>query len=116
MVDLRNCIEQLEGWEEGKAVIICGKGVNFSSGGDLNFVRLNAHPNNAANMSEWMMTTLKRFSRLQMVTVCVAHGATLGGGAEISMFCDYLLVAEDVKFGFIQGSLGIITAWGGGTK
>ncbi|XP_045472109.1 ethylmalonyl-CoA decarboxylase-like [Harmonia axyridis] len=116
MVDLSNCIDKLETWTEGKAVIICGKGVNFCSGGDLDFVKENANPTKAFNMSSWMISTLSRLGDLEMVTVCVAHGPTLGGGAEISTFCDYMLVTENVKFGFIQGCLNIITAWGGGTR
>ncbi|KAK9889051.1 hypothetical protein WA026_004331 [Henosepilachna vigintioctopunctata] len=116
MIDLRNCIEELENWKEGKAVIIHGEGGNFCSGGDLDLARKTGCPEGASIMSTWMMATLKRLSELKMLSVCIARGPTLGGGAELSVFCDYILVADDVKYGFVHGKMGIITAWGGGTK
>ncbi|KAL3289673.1 hypothetical protein HHI36_023078 [Cryptolaemus montrouzieri] len=116
MVDLKNCVEELEHWEEGKAVILCGEGGNFCSGGDLEMAKQSGFPDQAFKLSTWMMTILSRLSNLNMISICIAQGPTLGGGAEISMFCDYILVSDDVRYGFVHGKMGIVTAWGGGTK
>lgn len=116
MVDFRDCVEELERWEEGKALILHGKDGNFCSGGDLDFARASGFPEAARGMSTWMQDALTRLHRLPMVSVCLVQGFALGGGAEIAVSCDYILAAENAKLGFVHGKMGIITAWGGATR
>lgn len=116
MVDLRECIMKLEQWKEGKAVIIYGIGNNFCSGGDLNFARKTGGPVGANRICTWMYNTMKRLQSLNMVTVCIVHGPTLGAGAEVSVFCDYILSTNNLQYGFVQGKMGILTVFGGSTK
>ncbi|KAK5637940.1 hypothetical protein RI129_012235 [Pyrocoelia pectoralis] len=115
MVEFRDCIEDLENWKEGKGLILRGAGCNFCSGGDLDFAKIST-PQDGLDMSTWMQNALMRLQMLPLVSVCLVHGPCLGGGAEMSIFCDYIIVADDVKFGFVQGKMGIITAWGGGSR
>lgn len=116
MVELHDHIKTLEMWDEGKACILQGNGGNFSSGGDLNFARDSGTPEGASVMNTWMNDTLSRLSALKMFSVCYADGPTLGGGTEIALACDFILVNENVRFGLVHGKLGIVTAWGGGTR
>lgn len=113
MVQLRECVLSLETWKEGKAVILCGKGTNFCSGGDLNFVRATNTPQHGLDMSVWMQDVLKRLKKLPLISVCIVQGPTLGGGAELSVSCDFIVAADDVKYGFVHGKMGIVPAWGG---
>lgn len=115
MVDLRDCIEELERWQEGKGVIIYGAGQNFCSGGDLDFARQIPGEVAGGAMSTWMTETLHSIQKLPLVTLCLLTGPSLGGGAEIATHCDYIVVADNVKCGFVHGKIGIITAWGGAT-
>lgn len=116
MVDFRDCVEELETWEEGKAVILHGKEGNFCSGGDLNFARSAGNPEAAEGMSTWMHDALTRLKQLPLVSVCLVQGFALGGGAEIAVSCDYIIAAENAKLGLVHGKMGIITAWGGSTR
>lgn len=116
MVDFRKCLDELEEWKEGKAVLLCGLGQNFCSGGDLNFARSAGTPKEGYYMSCIMQDILKRFRRLSLITVSLVHGPTLGGGAEICIFSDYILVADNVQIGFVHGKMGLITAFGATTR
>ncbi|CAH1113821.1 unnamed protein product [Psylliodes chrysocephalus] len=116
LVDLRNCVLELEKWENGKAVILYGEGIAFSSGGDLNFARTENNPTSGFYMSYYAHDTLKRFRKLPFVTVSLVHGPALGGGAELAVYSDYVIVADDVKLGFVHGKMGIVSAWGGTTR
>lgn len=69
MVDFRNCVLELENWREGKAVILCGDGGNFSSGGDLDFARATGTPEEGFKMSFYMQDTLKRYRNLKLVVM-----------------------------------------------
>ncbi|KAK4878114.1 hypothetical protein RN001_010620 [Aquatica leii] len=115
MVELRDCVEDLETWVTGKGVILTGWGTNFCSGADLNFARASS-PQDGFDMSVWMQDVLVRLQKLPLVSCCLVHGASIGGGSELSVFCDYIVAADDVKYGFVQGKMGITTAWGGGTR
>ncbi|XP_018576150.1 ethylmalonyl-CoA decarboxylase-like isoform X2 [Anoplophora glabripennis] len=116
MVDFRRCLNELEEWKEGKSVLLCGLGSNFCSGGDLDFARSAGTPKEGYYMSCIMQDILKRFRGLPLITVSLLHGPTLGGGAEISIFSDYILVADNAQIGFVQGNMGLITAFGGTTR
>ncbi|KAB0791246.1 hypothetical protein PPYR_03046 [Photinus pyralis] len=115
MVEFRDRVEELENWHEGKGVILRGNGCNFCSGADLKFAKAST-ARDGLEMSEWMRDALVRLQRLPLVSVCLVHGPCFGGGAELAVFCDYLIAADDVRFGFVQGKMGIVTAWGAGTR
>lgn len=115
MVQFRQTIEKLEQWKEGKAVLLCGIGGNFCSGGDLSFAKISGTKKEALYMANWMQDSLTRLQNLPMFSVSLIEGPTLGGGAEIPTFTDFIVAADNVRYGLIQGKMGILTAWGGGT-
>lgn len=115
MVEFRDCVEELENWHEGKGLILRGNGCNFCSGADLHFAKVSTSQD-GLEMSKWMRDALVRLQKLPLVSVCLVHGPCFGGGVELSIFCDYIIAADDVRFGFVQGKMGIVTAWGAGTR
>ncbi|KAF7273249.1 hypothetical protein GWI33_014037 [Rhynchophorus ferrugineus] len=116
MADFRKCVQRLQQWKNGKAVILQGANHNFCSGGDLDFVRTCHTEKDAYYFSYLMAETLDSFSRLPLISIALVHGPTLGGGAEIAVSCDYILVTSTTKLGFVHGKMGITTAWGGATR
>lgn len=115
MVELRRCVLELEQWQEGKAVLLCGQKDNFCSGADLDIARQTGTPKEAFQLSTWMLDTLERLKKLPLFSICLIQGPSLGGAAEIAIHCDFIIAVENVRFGFVQGKIGISTAWGGGT-
>ncbi|XP_050510885.1 ethylmalonyl-CoA decarboxylase-like [Diabrotica virgifera virgifera] len=115
-VDFMKCVQELENWKNGKAFILYGEGTNFCAGGDLDFAKKESNSTAGYYMSYYMHHVLKKIRKLPLISVSLVHGATVGGGAEISTFCDYILVSDNTKLGFVQGRMGITTAWGGGTR
>lgn len=115
MVDFRDCVKELETWQEGKGVILHGAGKNFCSGGDIDFLKQMSGEVASNTMSIWMANSLCSMQKLPLVTLCLLTGPTFGGGAEMVAYCDYIVVADNVKYGFVHGKLGITTAWGGAT-
>lgn len=115
MVDLRDCIDELKLWQEGKGMILYGAGKNFCSGGDLDFAKQLPGEIAGPTMGKWMSETLYSLQKLPLITMCLLTGPSLGGGAEIASHCDYIVVADNVKCGFVHGKMGITTAWGGAT-
>nr|SVE72953.1 EOG090X06RW [Ceriodaphnia reticulata] len=54
--------------------------------------------------------------KLPLVSVALVQGKALGGGAELATACDFRLFTEKGEIGFVQGRMGVVTGWGGGTR
>ncbi|XP_005098740.1 ethylmalonyl-CoA decarboxylase [Aplysia californica] len=114
MVDMADCVGELELWKEGKGLIMCGEGGNLCSGGDLTFVRKALHY--GEEMAAYQHDTLTRLLNLPLISVALVQGHTLGGGAELSTACDYRVMSPSAKIGFVQIKMGLTTAWGAATR
>lgn len=88
MVALKGVVNELEAWEQGKAVILRGYGDTFCSGGDLSAVMKEiGTPEEGRMMCEYMQETLTRFMELPLISVAALNGKSLGGGAEVRFLC-----------------------------
>jgi enoyl-CoA hydratase len=56
-----------------------------------------------------------RLERLPLPVICAIDGYALGGGFEIALCCDIILVADDAQLGLPEGRLGL-SPGGGGTQ
>ncbi|TRY53718.1 hypothetical protein DNTS_020268 [Danionella cerebrum] len=112
MLDLERCVQDLEKWAEGKAVILQGASGNFCSGSDLNAVRAIANPQDGMQMCEFMQNTLSRLLRLPLISVALLEGRALGGGAELSTACDF----SDAVIQFVHKRMGLVPGWGGAAR
>ncbi|WP_142826644.1 enoyl-CoA hydratase/isomerase family protein [Planococcus soli] len=99
-----------------RLVIITASGKQaFCSGGDLSVFHALRTEEQAYGMLKRMSDVLYSVKTLPVPVVAVVNGAAVGGGCEIATACDYRLVWDHAKCGFIQGTLAITSGWGGGT-
>src|SRR5216110_2718233 len=61
---------------------------------------------------------LNRLAGLKIPTVAAIHGASAGGGYEVTLACDYRIASDDpaTRIGLPETTLGLIPAWGGCTR
>ncbi|EDV28183.1 uncharacterized protein TRIADDRAFT_53519 [Trichoplax adhaerens] len=116
MVQLRDAINQLEEWKEGKGVILIGASSTFCSGADLNLAKQFNSPEHGEAMCELMQTTLTRLKRLPMISLAVIEGKALGGGAELTTACDFRLISKNAEIRFVHVKRGVTPGWGGGSR
>ncbi|WP_424236201.1 enoyl-CoA hydratase/isomerase family protein [Bhargavaea ginsengi] len=96
--------------------VITGEGqAAFCSGGDLSEFHKLRTEEDAAPMLGKMADILLRLALLPIPVIALIDGHAVGGGCEIATACDFRIVREDVRCGFIQGTLAITTGWGGAT-
>ncbi len=95
-----------------RLLVIKGNGKSFCSGADLNYMKnmkdFSFEENkNDANILADLMYELYHFPKS---TLCIGHGAIMGGGIGILACCDFSICDESAKFSFSEVHLGLIPA------
>jgi 2-(1,2-epoxy-1,2-dihydrophenyl)acetyl-CoA isomerase len=100
--------------ERYRAVVLCGDGRAFSSGGDIQFFQgiLDEPP----NVVETIIARFHWFARLwyelPLPTIAALSGAAAGGGAALALLCDIRYAAPDARVGFSFVKVGLIPDMG----
>ena len=116
MNGLREAIDYVKINQSSKIFVITGAGdKSFCSGGDLSEFHSLRTEEEAYAMLSKMGAILYDLATLEVPTIALVNGTAVGGGCEIATACDFRLVSEKAKVGFIQGTLAITSGWGGGT-
>lgn len=116
MDGLEKAVDMVLSTPSVRYLVITGEGDQaFCSGGDLSEFHILKTEEEAYSMLNRMADILFRIATLPIPVIALVNGSAVGGGCEIATACDYRLVSSEAKCGFIQGTLGITTGWGGGT-
>jgi enoyl-CoA hydratase len=86
----------------------------FAAGGDLRELASITTLEGAAEMARDAKASLEAIRQFPLPVVAALNGDAMGGGAELSVACDFRIAAAHARIGFVQGRLNISTAWGGG--
>jgi len=116
MDELALVLNQAKNNDDVKVIIITGKGNSFSSGGDLSEFHKLKTSEEVKPMLEKMSDVLYELENIGKLTIAYVNGYALGGGAEIALACDLLIINDDAQIGFIQIGLGVTTGWGSATR
>ncbi len=85
---------------------------HFCAGADLK-ERAAIAPDQVSAVVAAIRDCFDAVARLPQPTIAAVNGSALGGGAELALACDLRIMAEGVRFGFSETSLGIIPGAGG---
>src|SRR5213596_296820 len=99
-------------------IIASAKKSIFIAGADLKTL---LQQSQSGEMREFIAKGQKIFNRLadlKIPTVAAIHGASAGGGYEVTLACDYRIATDDptTRIGLPETTLGLIPAWGGCTR
>ena len=98
-------------------VIRSAKPGNFIAGADLReFVAsLDQPPEAVQAVARRGQELFGRLAKCPFVTVAAVGGLCVGGGAELALWCDRRIMADDDKtsFAFPEVKLGLFPGWGG---
>jgi len=88
----------------------------FVAGGDLKeFAELELD-RRGADAVLGMGMALASFESCPLPIIAAVQGEALGGGAELLLLCDLVVIEEQAGIHFRQGKLGLTPAWGGASR
>jgi enoyl-CoA hydratase len=101
--------------ENLRVAILRGAGDQcFAAGGDLRELSAITTVDGAREMARDAKASLEQIRNFPLPVIAALNGDAMGGGAELSVACDFRIAAAHARIGFVQGRLNISTAWGGG--
>jgi 3-hydroxyacyl-CoA dehydrogenase/enoyl-CoA hydratase/3-hydroxybutyryl-CoA epimerase/3-hydroxyacyl-CoA dehydrogenase/enoyl-CoA hydratase/3-hydroxybutyryl-CoA epimerase/enoyl-CoA isomerase len=98
-------------------ILASAKPSGFIAGADIREFLAGLQAGNAdvAGMSRQGQSLFRRLSSGPFVSIAAIHGVALGGGAELSAWCDLRVMGNDerTEYGCPEVKLGLIPGWGG---
>jgi enoyl-CoA hydratase len=113
LVELDRAFADAERRAECRAVILTGSGDKaFVAGADIAEMQL-MNPMEAEAFAEFGQRVLDRISAFPRPVIAAVDGFALGGGCELAMACDIVVVGAKARFGQPEVKLGVIPGFGG---
>jgi len=111
---LKELIEALEGWDADdrvRVIILTGSERAFAAGADIKEMA----PQSYMDMykSNFFAAAADRIAAVRKPIIAAVAGYALGGGCELAMLCDFILAADNAKFGQPEINLGVMPGIGG---
>jgi len=98
-------------------VVIRGAGPMFSSGMDLGSLgELAENPDNLRSFRKVILDAWNICEEMAKPTICVIHGACIGGAMELALACDLRVMARDAVIGMPETRIGLIPDVGGSSR
>ena len=99
-------IEEAEGDDAIKAVVIRCEGQTFFAGADI--TEFGKPP-----VMPWLPSVVDTIENCSKPVVAAIHGTALGGGLEVALGCHYRVAVRDAKLGVPEVKLGLLPGAGG---
>ena len=113
---LNRALDSIKKESDVEGLLLTGKHYIFSAGADLTQIPFINTFEQGKAIGRYAHATFKRIMDFPFPTVAALNGATLGGGLEIALYCDYRTVSKSVTaIAFPECFLGLIPGWGGST-
>lgn len=113
--ELGQAFSAAAGRDDLRAAVLRGAGTRcFAAGGDLQEFDRMRGADDAARIGRDSSAALDAIREFPVPVVALLNGDALGGGAELAVACDIRVAAAHARIAFVQGTLNISPAWGGG--
>jgi enoyl-CoA hydratase/carnithine racemase len=110
--DLIDCFDTMELDDEVRVVILKGAGGKaFCAGADIDEIKDNGPVEQRPYQYLWMKW-FRQIETIRKPVIASIEGWAPGGGTEISVCCDFVLAADDAKFGLAEVKIGVMPGAG----
>jgi len=104
-------LDDFESDEGIGAIVVTGSEKAFAAGADITAMRDFTYMD--AYKGDYITRNWERLRTCRKPVIAAVAGYALGGGCEMAMMCDFILAAENAKFGQPEISIGTLPGAGG---
>ncbi len=115
-LELERCAAELAADPEVRAIVLTGRGRAFSAGADLQSYTDEVDvtdPHSVRDRMRLIARVVKAWVALDKPTIAAVNGLAVGGGANLALMCDLVLMREDAKIGQNYAKIGLVPDMGG---
>ncbi|MGY9056630.1 MAG: enoyl-CoA hydratase [Alphaproteobacteria bacterium] len=111
--EMADAIDRFEADPDIGCMVMTGSEKAFAAGADIKEMKDRDYMD--VYLSDFITVGWQRAAEARKPIIAAVAGFALGGGCEISMMCDFIIAADNAKFGQPEINLGTIPG-GGGTQ
>lgn len=111
MAELTDALDKFEADDNIGAIMLTGSEKAFAAGADIKEMQSKTWPGTYSE--DFITAGWERLTRCRKPVVAAVAGYALGGGCEVAMMCDFIIAADNARFGQPEINLGIMPGAGG---
>lgn len=111
MDELSVALEDFEADDGIGCLVITGSSKAFAAGADIKEMQELTYME--AFKGDYISRNWERITDFRKPVIAAVAGYAMGGGAELAMMCDFILAADNAKFGQPEINLGVMPGAGG---
>ncbi len=109
--ELAEALDSFEADQDIGAIVLTGSEKAFAAGADILEMKDNTFAGNY--LKNFISDGWERVTTCRKPVIAAVAGYALGGGCEVAMMCDFILAADNAKFGQPEVTIGTIPGAGG---
>ncbi|SEI55043.1 enoyl-CoA hydratase [Azotobacter beijerinckii] len=111
MEELGAALRRFERDEAIRATVITGNDKAFAAGADI--AELQAKTFSDVYLEDFVTASWEEVTRCRKPVIAAVAGLALGGGCELAMMCDFIVAADNARFGQPEVRVGTLPGAGG---
>jgi enoyl-CoA hydratase len=111
MRELASALDTFEGDDNIGCMVVTGSDKAFAAGADIKAMKEKSYMD--VFKEDFITAEWERISRCRKPVIAAVAGYALGGGCELAMMCDFIIAADNARFGQPEINLAIIPGAGG---
>ena len=109
--ELADALDALDADDKVRCIVLTGSEKAFAAGADIKEM---AQKTFVDVSTQYVFgADIDRIARIRKPLIAAVSGYALGGGCELAMMCDFIIAAENAKFGQPEINLGVVAGIGG---
>ncbi|NQV83637.1 MAG: enoyl-CoA hydratase [Rhodospirillales bacterium] len=114
MTEMTEALDGFEADPDIGCILVTGSEKAFAAGADIKEMQSKSYMD--AYQEDFITRNWERVTTCRKPVVAAVAGYALGGGCELAMMCDFIIAADNAKFGQPEITLGVLPGAGGSQR
>jgi enoyl-CoA hydratase len=114
MEEMTSALDDFEADAGIGCILVTGSEKAFAAGADIKEMQSKSYMD--AYQEDFITRNWERVTTCRKPVVAAVAGYALGGGCELAMMCDFIIAADNAKFGQPEITLGVLPGAGGSQR